>query len=264
MHARDLVELAALVTSQGPRLVSSGAIIPDGLIQRYWAASRTRLDYWGKRLKTLTRSSSSGDKLNLLSAGATIEEIVLSEALARTWTAVLHLYDDALGVRDAEPIARAALLGHLDIRNRALAMLVDNAAVNTETAVALNRLRRRVERWIDCLLGFLMQHGDVTHLAIEADRARDFAEDLQHQLARPGGSQVWPLTVAALRNAFQVGVHGNAVSPEHNQRLAETVISCLPADAFDVMDGYRSLWLVRLMNTANSAHGMVQSLLAEA
>lgn len=263
MHARDLVELAALLTTQGPALVARGMCIPAGALQQYWAASRARLDHWSKRLKVLGRSKPAGEKVKFPHVRAVIEEILLSEVLARVWTAVLHAYDDARQVREAEPIARAALLGHLDIRNRALAMLVASTVVTAEDAAALNRLRRRVERWTDCLLGFLMLHADVVHLAVDAERVRDFADDMRHQMQQKGADQVMPLTLAALKNAFQVGVHERPISAEYNQRLASMILACLPPDAFEATDVFPSLWVVRLMNITNEAQGMIEELLAE-
>ena len=52
MHARELVELAALVSTHGPALVNSQQPIPAGSIEQYWTASKIRLDSWAWSLKS--------------------------------------------------------------------------------------------------------------------------------------------------------------------------------------------------------------------
>ena len=122
-----------------------------------------------------------------------LEEILLAELALRTWTAVLYAYDRRRNSDEAEPIARSILLGHLDVRQRALALLIHCPLIAASEAVELNRLRRRAERWTDLLLGYLGQHYPVRELAFDADRCSEFAADLRQQHARrratnPGSS----------------------------------------------------------------------------
>ena len=74
-----------------------------------------------------------------------LEEILVSEVALRVWTAVLYAYDRRRQTHDAEPIARSVLLGHLEVRARALALLIHSPCLPAEDAVRLNRLRRRAE-----------------------------------------------------------------------------------------------------------------------
>ena len=70
------------------------------------------------------------------------------------------------------------MIGHLEARNRAMNIMVYGRGFSIEDGVMLNRLRRRMERWTDMLLGRIMLQHDISDLAFDAQRARDFATDL--------------------------------------------------------------------------------------
>ena len=57
MHARELIELAALVSAHGPVLVRSDQRIPAGGIEQYWTNSKVRLDRWMRSLKEFSRQA---------------------------------------------------------------------------------------------------------------------------------------------------------------------------------------------------------------
>jgi hypothetical protein len=172
MHARELIELAGLISTHGPLLVESHEPVADENIERYWMTSKVRLDRWAHSLKGFAEGG-KGDRHLLperpsgcfaqkvpvpFSASAwqrvcgVVEEILVSEVLTRVWTAVLCAYDRRHGADDAGPVARSVMLGHIEARHRALTLVVQ---AEKEAAVKLNRLRRRAERWTDVLVGHL-------------------------------------------------------------------------------------------------------------
>jgi len=79
MHARELAELAAIVSAHGPVLIQSGQQIPTESIDQYWTASKIRLDRWGSWLRRLAdqtetdagRCQSAPDQV-----GGVLEEIL--------------------------------------------------------------------------------------------------------------------------------------------------------------------------------------------
>ena len=95
-------------------------------------------------------------------------------------------------------------------------------------STALNRLRRRVERWSDVLLGGLLQGGDVLRFAVEPERAIDFAADLAARRGEPGGQQAWRLTLVSLRNAFHAGLSPIVTNGEANARIASADSGMFP------------------------------------
>ncbi len=264
MHARELAELAALISTHGPVFVRSGLPIPERNIEEYWVASKCRLDRWGRTLKQISTRAVQEGPLSTVAQEASVrgvvEEVFTGEVLTRVWAAVACAHDRRLEADLAEPIARGVLIGHLEARHRVLTMLLQGAAVSSELGVKLNRLRRHTERWTDMFVGYLTGLEDVAEFAVDPERARDFAEDLRFQAKMPGGRHAWPLIQASLRAALDKGL--GAVSPngDLNARIAQSILGCLQPELFDGTGQFRTLWLDRMTNTADDAEGMLEEL----
>ena len=96
MHARDLVELAALVAVHSSALVQGAGGVPTSAQEEYWAASRCRLDRWTRLLRRLADSAGQLPRPATLAwprVGPVLEEILAGEMLARLWTAAAVAYD---------------------------------------------------------------------------------------------------------------------------------------------------------------------------
>ena len=190
----------------------------------------------------------------------TLEEILAGEVLTRVWTAVLCLYDRQHGGYEFESLARSIMIGHLEARHRVLMLLVRGPGISAESAVKLNHLRRRAERWSDLLVGYLIRYGDVAEFAIDADRAVEFSQDLEFQTDQEGGRQAWPLLQASIRTAFQRGLAPVSPHEDLNAQIAAAILSCFPGDLFDSTGLFRSLWLHRMSNVTSDVQGMIETL----
>jgi len=264
MHARELVEVAGLVALNGPLLVRGRGAPNSTHLEQYWSSSRTRFENWSQALKgyaALDPQDVRHDFDCWIQIRATLDEIFTSEILARVWSAVLVAHDRSAGTGLAEPIARSVLASHMESRHRALALLVLGHGVSTPQAAALNRLRRRAERWTDVLIGGLLHLSDVREFAVEPDRAEDFADDLAHQRRHPAGVHAWRLTLVSLRNSFQTGLSPLAANPDANARITASILGCFPAELFDSTGLFQSLWMLRLTANASDAQGMISELL---
>jgi len=266
MHARELVELAAIVSAHGPVLVRGMEPLSVTGVEQYWTASKCRMDRWSRSLKGFTVAVETADaqwrQARWPRVRGVLEEILTGEILTRVWAAVLCAYDRARGTELAEPIARSVLIGHLEARHRVLTLLVQGPGIDAEEAVKLNYLRRRSERWTDLLVGYLSPLLDTGEFAIDSRRARDFAQDLKYQCNFPGGRHAWPLVLSSLRSAFQQGLGPLSPNADLNARIASSILSCFPPELFDSTGIFRSLWLLRLANVTNDAQGMIRDLLA--
>ncbi len=267
MHARDLVELAAIVSAHGPVLIRGTRHLSASGIEQYWTQSKCRLDRWGRSLKSFADQADADADPQRREARAPFvrsmfEEILTGEVLTRVWTAVLCVHDRSHGTDAAEPVARSVLIGHLEARHRVLTLLVNGSAIDAETALKLNHLRRRTERWTDLLVGYLCGLHDVSEFAVDPQRAKDFAEDLRYQSKLKGGRYAWPLLLASLRAAFRHRLSAISPNVDLNGRIAASILSCFQADLFDSTGLFRSLWMLRLSNAADDAQGMIEDLLA--
>ena len=264
MHARELVELASILSAQGPTLLHGAPRLSDHGVQEYWTASKCRLDRWARNLKSFAADASQLDatavRVQWPLIRGVLEEILTGEVLTRVWSAVLCLYDRRRGSHEFESLARSIMIGHLEARHRVLMLLVSGPGVDAEGAVKLNHLRRRAERWTDLLVGRLARLGDVSEFAIDAQRALEFSHDLEFQTDQPGGRQAWPLLQASLRAAFQRGMVPVSPNEDLNAQIASAILACFPADLFDSTGLFRSLWMHRMANVTSDVQGMIDTL----
>ena len=265
MHARELIELAALAAAHGPVLVRTSGRISESSIKQYWIASKSRLDRWGWTLRSVSGEAEESDLPSTPSRGTlprgTLEEIITGEVLTRVWAAILSAYDRFRGTDQAEPIAQNVLLGHLEARHRVLTLLTGGPPIDLEQAFRLNRLRHRAERWTDLLIGCLLGVGDVGRFAVEPDRARQFADDFRHRSSMKGGQYAWPLLLASLRAAFRTGLAPASPNGDLNAQIASSVLASLQPELFDATGLLRSAWLTRMTSLTDDAQGMLDELL---
>jgi hypothetical protein len=265
MHARELVELAGILSAHGPMLVGHTQRLSESGIQQYWTTSKCRLDRWTRSLRSFHQQARSSSAAMLRVqwpwVRSLLEEILAAEVLTRVWTAVLCLADRQRGSQDAEAVARSVLIGHIEARYRVLTLLVHGPGVDAESAVKLNHLRRRTERWTDLLVGHLAGLGDVAEFSIEPDRAREFARDMDFSNNRLAGRQAWLLMLASLRAGFRQGMAVQSPNADLNAKIAAAILSCFPAEMFDSTGLFHSLWLTRLYNTTDDVQGMIENLL---
>jgi hypothetical protein len=266
MHASELLELAAIVSAEGPVLVEGPGVLSASSLEQYWTASQCRFDRWAGVFKQLSAEASNPAEdwaMRWPVYRATLEEVLTSEVLTRVFGAVVTAYDAHRKSDQAEPIARSVMVGHLEARNRVLRHLVSGPGMNAEEGLRLDRLRRRSERWTDMLVGYLHGMVDVRQFAIDPDRAVDFGEDLNYRQRSTTCSQALALIQTSLRAAFRTANSLPTPNADLNERIATSVLACFRADLFDATGTLRSLWMTRLCNGAADVHGMLDDLLED-
>jgi hypothetical protein len=266
MNASELAQLAALVAHHSPAIIRGTRPMRESGLEQYWTASRCRLDRWLQALKeheTLIANASPGTRVtHWRSIRPLLDEILLSETLTRVWAAVGAAFDLHHGTGDVEPITRSTLIGHLEARNRALQLIVFGQGLGVEEAVSLNRLRRRVERWTDLMLGYVLVDQNAAEFAFDRARALDFAEDLRYERQAGTDNKAWDLVQSSLQAAFQKEGRQAAACAELNRQIAAAVLGCIDAGLFDSWGVLQSLWLIRLTQVATDAQGMLAELLS--
>lgn len=258
MQARELVELAAVIAANGPQLIASSAPVSSTALRQYWTASKSRLDRWYRSLKEHT--ATPGQHWTQLRP--VLDEILTGEVLTRVWTAVVCSHERQGGARDAEPLMRSVLIGHLEARNRVLSLIVDSSAVSLQAAVALNQLRRRAERWTDLLLGYLGPDCDVGEWAFDSVRAQDFADDWAGETRSASRRQAWKLLMASLRAGFLDPTAKPSPNADLNTQIATSILASLDPQLFDSTGPMRSLWITRLSIVTSDTQGLLSELLS--
>lgn len=275
MTVGELLELAGIITAHAPLLIDGKEPLSTQSLSLYWSASKCRQQRWARALKQAMetgqrgcdppRTSSRHPRRDRRADEATrdlIDEIFASEVLTRVFAAIVTLHERRRQTKDAEPIVRSVLLGHLESRRRALSLLASGLPVSTLSGPEINRRRRRAERWNDLFIGRLQTQGDVKEFAFEPETADQFAADFRDQGRRADGLG-WTLLTASLRaasrGAFAICSGGNR---DLHQQIGAAVLGCFGHDAFDALGLPRSLWAARMVHTADSAHGLVERFFA--
>jgi hypothetical protein len=264
MHARELAELAALIAVHSGVIVNGAGQVPDSTSEQYWAASKCRFDRWGRILRQLAAAACQPQLPATLAwprVRPILEEILISELLTRLWAATAAAYDAAREQQELEPVARNILTGHLEARRRVLSLISDGRVIELREAVRLNQIRRRVERWTDMLLAHLAGAIEIDEFAFEADRAREFAADLDHEAVSSQRRFTCQLMLASLKASFADGLDDRPANQDLNRRIGAAVLAAFREEITDSTGLVKSLWLQRLSQTASDTEGMIEDLL---
>ncbi len=244
MNNRQTVEIAALISAFSPHIVEGTEPLPAGTLEKFWDRSQRRTKLWLMAVTRYQRQYASvapDEHLQMWrDLEPILEEIFVSEVLTRVWCAALTARDQAQGTRTHEPIARNVLLGHLDARRRALQLLVTDTTLGIEHLTNIDRIRRRVERWTDLMLGHLVETYQVDDFAFDPVRAREFgAQQLLQSSERPR-DQVWVLLLVGLRMAFPE----NPATPPHEllqEEIVASILACFPPTAFQAAGAFKPI-----------------------
>jgi len=162
---------------------------------------------------------------------------------------------------DIAAVARSVLVSHLEARRRTLQLMLRGRNKGVRHVLVLNRLRRRAERWTDLLLGYIMRQCDVSDVAFDAARCRQFATDIQGQPSSAADRWAWPILLASLRAAFQHALGGRSPNADLNARICNAIVGCVGADLIQADACLRSLWHVRLAALTSETEELIRQLL---
>lgn len=224
LTVKSLAEVAWLVSRAGRATIESGTEPSATSLRQFWQSARQLQRDWDQSL-----GAESGLPLDSTQFEATAAQLFATELLVRVWATVLATIDVRTGKNDLTRIAGNTVSGLLQLRHQVLGRLVDQPE-SPSWAAALDRLRRRCDRWTDLLIGNLVGNDDVFQFAFDPDRARDFAEE-----ARMGDSihPVELLISAGVHLSFLGHLPDITLDSSAYQELIRSILQSIPADAFN-------------------------------
>ncbi len=284
MHACDLVEVAIRVVEHAREIVESPmSRQPD--MEAYWSNATCRFSRWGTAFREIAAQDHTAaedvaqgkDQIEFeeitpeaeraRTAGrALLEEIFISEPLTRVWAACLVARDRYHDTDNCESIVRTIAEKHAEFSHRALNLIADQGTLDWKSAVQLNRLRRRSERWGDVLIARLndlaqdQENLNVNEFAFDESRAADFATDFGENSNPKAHQTAWNLAVTSLRSGVS-SARPASPNADLNFQIAWNVVSAFDADTFEATGPFRSLWLHRLDNHTDQAQELVDEYL---
>lgn len=257
MNQRLIAEFTALVAAQAPLIIEGTMPLAEGPLWVYWQHSKT---LWPKRKRELEELCSLPDSGNPADRSSkilqTASDLLVGEMWTRVAGAVLTACDRRQRLQRAEPIARNVLAVHQQCRSAVLRILLHSTVLPADQLGELDRLRRRVERWTDVLLGPLIAHyGDeLSDFAFDARRAREFADEQMSARFRSTSQPAWSFLLAGLRTAFP---GGSSVSPPNDPTLPilRSMLALFPDDAFQSSGPIQSLRHSRVVRAGQQSEG---------
>jgi len=259
MHARDLADLAALVSVHGQQLVSASPRLVDQALESYWTASRFRLDRWCGTLRNL------GDKMVQQrcvvwppDATQVVEEVFVGEILTRCFAAILAAHDSEHARCESDPIGRNILSGHRDATRRAADLLVSPANACLRHTESLQALQGRCQRWTDLLLAYLSRHTKVQDFAFDPARVQEFAVDASRHLgSATSNNAATTMLSAGMWSTLEVLSVGDSPNADLNRQIAAAVLACFGPEFFDSHGLLRSVWLDRLQSIPDETLALI-------
>lgn len=252
-----VAEFSALVAAQAPLIIEGTTPLADGPLCVYWQHSKT---LWPRQRRELDElcsgmpGSESSDQIPRVLSIAS--DLLIGELLTRVAGAVLTACDRRQRLRRAEPIARSVLTVHQQCRASVLRLLLHSNCLPADQLAELDRLRRRVERWTDVLLGPLVAHygNELADFAFDPRRARDFGEDQSQARLESTSRPAWSFLLAGLRSAFP-NHRSHLSSSDPTLPILRSIMALFPADAFHAEGPIQSLQKTRVARASEYSEG---------
>lgn len=249
-----MVELTALMSAYGPNLIASPLAPPRDSLLRYWSCFKGAQRRWLDALHAWPRDVQQASPPERTALWEQTEpvliEVFINEMPARVWGAILTASDRTRGICDAEPIARNILLGQMEVRQRALHLMVHGPHVTLDQIAAIDRLRRRIERWTDLFLGHLVKRYGLGDFAVDVERALDFGEEQLQAAGNPQERPIWDLYFVCLHAAFPEISPSRRFDEQFRLEICRSMLAAFPSDAFREAGPLKSTWLARLTRSS--------------
>lgn len=214
----QFADLAAAIALHSEELSTAGG--PDAAtLHRVWKQTLKCFAAWREELKQSPSPS-------------LYAEAFAAELPIRVWCAAVAENGepgDNRGAAVASKINRELLA----FRCVMLQALAADLGLSTSEAAAIDRFRRRCERWCDVLLGPIAARTGAAECAFRPERATEFGRNFT---AEPGGLAAWQLVMAGLRVAFaEADSYRSVRKVQHDDRAAElagVLFASFPRGAF--------------------------------
>ena len=218
MTPRQFADLAAVIALHSEELSTAGG--PDAVtLHRVWRRAVECFSMWREELQHNP-------------SPALYAEVFAAELAIRAWCTAVSESEHS-GESRGTAVAAKISSELLALRCMMLQALAADLGLTTSEAAAVDRFRRRCERWCDLLLGPIVARTGVAECTFRPERAMEFGRGFA---ADPGGKAAWQLVIAGLRVAFTEADAFCGVRKEHDvdhaANLASVIFASFPRSAF--------------------------------
>ncbi len=221
-HVQRVIEFAADLAEVALPWVESAAPVSDQPLFELWEHGRQLTTDWQRRVELLERTTSK----NLAVDHDLLLEMLAREVLAIEMpTRLLATISSALDRQrqhpETRPIMEHVLFSIQHVRMRLLTLVLSG----DERHAAIDRFRRRCERWTDLLLGPCVVRFGTAAFAHEPRRSWEFGEDL---LSDVGLSVSHELVRPSLLSAFRGSAGQSPIQSTFGDSFLRSMITLIP------------------------------------
>jgi hypothetical protein len=246
----QIVELATVIAARSRMVIDrSEPLSPDALF-RYGSRSLARIRGWRERIDAFPREVSSLLPELRESAWARVEpvlfDVLTSDLITRLWGAILTANDARNRRSQAGPVGSSVFRSHLYVRQSVMSLLANAPMFVADRAARVDRVRRRIERWCDVLLGPLVLEFHCTEYVFQPARSAEFGREF---LTTPEGvrrDQLWELYRLSLFAFFRDLPGVENMARNLRQEILQSIIECFPLDPDNAADRLPASWISRL------------------
>ena len=259
LSLQQVAEMVTLLSAHSSVVIGSAARFPRDALLRFWSCSQARLKDCHRIIQDYVARARSATPLerHILweQTDAAACEVLISDMTCRVWSAILIASDRTRGVCDAEPIARHVFLRQMEARQEVLQLMVDGPGVGVDQVLHLDRLRRRLERWVDLMLGHLVVRYDVREFVFDIERSLDFGSEQLQAWNTPQHDRLWQLYLLCVRGGFGERLPPLPLHGRLRTESVRAILACFPSDAFKSEGALKSPWLARLTRDESLREG---------
>lgn len=236
MNLSEALDLSARMMARAGHLIDAEQMVEDKALHHYWIYSRDLANHWQQNLSICQKVLAQGDPIRSrqcwLEYEPDLREILRADLLHRSWYTILQAVDSEKNVCHCEPISRSVLSSQMQIRTRALRLILSGYQIDAARMSRLNEIRKSAEAWSDLICSHLaIRYGIQGILFDEKRAARWGKQPLEHLL---------PELSLSVEQSRPVDRNWNRLSQLQDtnrldslQKLARTMIDCFPPSAFD-------------------------------
>ncbi len=245
MHCVETAEFAALLAHHAAIILSDNQAYAGKELTRYWVESRARMEQWHEDLSHYHTIDADLRPFAMqawwTNYQATLEEIMVTDILSRIVAALGLAIDQRRQQREIDPVTHSVFVSHLEARNRVFKLVLFGRGSSASQSLQLNRLRRAVERWIDRLLvPIVIIEPTARRYAIDFERLDANLQDYFEESSPDFRSLSDRLSRSAMGCTLRSRTKCKAAHPSYNDQVTDTVVSLLPASAFDSLGWFKS------------------------
>ncbi len=269
MHAKQLAALAGWVASQANSIVQSNSINLTTQTE-YWLNSRCRFQRWHSALKVFHSDLSEPQPLHdpWPAIKVVVQEVVCAELLTRIWATVLCLQDQVSGDNKFTGIANGTFVGHVEVRNRAMQLLLRSPSEQQNVVAELHSLCNRMERWTDLWLSMIEPVDLAAKFAFDSSRVNDFKLDQANSRLSDAANGVSKddeagLMLASFTSSLNLESLQHPANPDLNQSIGADIIHSVPDDRYSSKTLPHDTWRLKLEQSYQDAEALVSELLGQ-